>query len=354
MDNKCYYIVILCFGFVCSCKQTVNTPISEDHFTVSGFVSNSTNQNAIEGVLVVIDDRSDTTDMVGKYEIENISKGRHTIKAIHTYYYQKDRTIVVDKNTVINFELTPMFTIPNGYSMEVLVSDRVTLQGIKGAVIGMGGWSFITDAEGRIKFYNLDKGIYNLEIEQSFYSPKDTLIALDHDLVVHLLLDPIIGDYFPIDYGRLWKFQYSSYWYSPGKDGIFVEAEDQWEVVEKIPLDTLTTYTISRKLNGIQYKKGFWDGVPYDTTQIIDQFTSFQILEKSNGIVHIDLYATMHYTIIDDFPRMNPVSIGDTLSIIRPHVSKVLFVKSVGLVYYDWYWSSNTKIGYESFLIESY
>ncbi len=81
--------------------------VEEPTYTVSGYVTDANTGDSIDGATVSMGSYSTTTDYDGYYSISGIKEGTYTITVDADGYQSSSKTITVNDNMEVDFQLTP-------------------------------------------------------------------------------------------------------------------------------------------------------------------------------------------------------------------------------------------------------
>ncbi|MBF0290517.1 MAG: carboxypeptidase regulatory-like domain-containing protein [Nitrospinae bacterium] len=147
-------------------------PFEPTH-NVSGTIrANSNSGPVLHGVTVYLDGTAKaTTDASGAYRINDVSKGRHTLKFMKDGFADRSQSINVTGNLRgQNFYLlsapVPKFTY-SGY----IHNGSLTGPGLGGATVSLAGKTATTSFTGYFSIPEITRGTYPLSVSKSGYNP---------------------------------------------------------------------------------------------------------------------------------------------------------------------------------------
>ena len=135
--------------------QVTVTPSSETG-AIQGKAYDKT--NPIQGVIVSIGEKTDTTDSEGTYIIESVTPGTHTITAQKDNYqnYSDSINVTAGQTLTHNFEMSP--TSSTSGTVKGKVTDSATSDPIVGAIVLVGNIASTTDADGNYTLNGVSVG----------------------------------------------------------------------------------------------------------------------------------------------------------------------------------------------------
>ncbi len=143
------------------------------------------------------------------------------------------------------------------FTFQGTVTDSVSSQPITSAEVTLNNLMIATDSLGKFSFDSLKAGTYQINVEQTDYHNSTFQIDLQKDSVINVKLKKIQIDYFPLSVGNKWSYNKIYITIFEADSG-----KADWEVINKIETDTLTTYQIQETFNGISID------LSHDTTYI--------------------------------------------------------------------------------------
>ncbi|HMA60822.1 MAG TPA: carboxypeptidase regulatory-like domain-containing protein, partial [Halanaerobiales bacterium] len=104
-NSKIYYLLIFLI-LLTTILSGCSTDSSLNYFNIQGTITTESLDKPIEGAIVSIGNKSDSTDSAGNYLIENLKKGKYTWSIESQKYSDYSQEIIVDNNLNINKQLS--------------------------------------------------------------------------------------------------------------------------------------------------------------------------------------------------------------------------------------------------------
>ena len=186
----------------------------------------------------------------------------------------------------------------NDYTVEGYIYDSYNSMPIDSATISIGSLNAMTDSSGYFLIENVPEGSNQLRIDHIYYYIIDTLISVYGNLIINKELLPYMNDYFPLNVGTRWTFDFKGY-----EDNGTGEVSDQatgtmtWMVEGFSNNQNTTTHNIRVEVN---YRAMHWSYGTFTRDTTIDTVVTFNILEEDDvnnnkRIIITELHQTDHF-----------------------------------------------------------
>ncbi len=181
---------------------------TSEFYSLQGTVMDSA-QVPIVGAFVFLDGNiSDTTDAEGKFNLMNVVKDEHLLMIEHNGYDTLYKETLFQSNLIQSFTLSKLNS-SEFYSLQGTVMNSVQVPIVGAFVFLDGNISDTTDAEGKFSFKNIYPGKHSIRITHSDFEALLSAITLNSDSVISFnLVNPEMGDYFPISDQKTFNFHY--------------------------------------------------------------------------------------------------------------------------------------------------
>ena len=284
----------------------------------------------IQGATISVGSSESCSDVNGKYSIGDLFRGDYPLKITRTGYYDYDSTITICNDTTMNFYLDK-----RGYFVQgkIFEDSEFATMPIVNAVIQIGDVKDTTNSAGNYNMTLQNPGDYTVNITHPYYFDinTSTTISFSDTTINDYVMDPILDDYFPLEVGNIWNYEFNvgEYW-GGGNYYVNYKGISTWEIIGKEEKNDLIIYKVLHEFNGIY--KNFID-YPYETIDIASDTTYFQIEEDQDNIVQIKDFPapyqpTWDHPIYSPIQRYQPMRLPDTLIC---NFGTMVFIVNIGL-----------------------
>jgi hypothetical protein len=154
--------------------------------TMSGTIRDSLSNKVIAQAIIQIATKTATTDALGEFSIDSLHLGVQTIRVSATGYYSKSITVTMpDSAMTVNIKLEKLRL----NSLSGTITDSVSHQKIKGALVSIGTMECTTDTAGHYYFDTLSMGYRTMTVSASGYVSRNLTVTIsDTALVLNIAL----------------------------------------------------------------------------------------------------------------------------------------------------------------------
>jgi hypothetical protein len=291
INNKLFIISLLVFN-IFSCEDNYFNIAT---FQIGGCIKNESNGDPILDCSITINDQIALSDSNGYFIFKKVNNGDNLIHFEHQNFNTYDTTIYIESNTSIIVYLTPQEKYL--HKLEGIVQDKIGGFPINNCILSYRDNTIVTDSMGYFVMEKIYENEYSIHFKCENYNNLDTVISISSDTTILIELMPFYIDYFPLQKGNKWLYDYSL-WYvsSSGR------SSESGIVTMTVINNKDSIHTLNAKFDSDYSYDGWYPDAP-DTSYHIDKTIEFEILEKDTFLYINNPQGSFLWMLYDSFSQ---------------------------------------------------